>query len=250
MRCERALVEVDPRARLMIEMAVAVHSAHQRRRVADLDLSHMRRDVADGKTDAAIVRTVRLRAVHQLDVVQRHFAGLEQAGHGVRLVHLDRDFLAAREQVVPVESVDVGQLILDVRARYHFHASADRVAFRERDPCRDDVVRLEPPVGRVLVPGNKTWIGRFLDEEVGGPAQDVRPDQVLYRIDNLRVVHQLVGPGEEQVRLVPPVALQRLAGERLVRFERLAVSLRIGRGHDAHRRIETIALERGDGVVR
>src|SRR2546427_11640175 len=70
MRCERALVEVGPRARLMIEMAVAVHSAHQRRRVADLDLSHMRRDVADGKADAAIVRTVRLRAVHQLDVVQ------------------------------------------------------------------------------------------------------------------------------------------------------------------------------------
>ena len=39
-------------------------------------------------------------------------------------------------------------------------------------------------------------------------------------------------------------------GVRFVRFERLAVSLRIGRGHDAHRKIETIALERGDGVVR
>src|SRR5207247_2669874 len=59
MRCERALVEVGPRARLMIEMAVAVHSAHQRRRVADLDLAHMRRAVADGKADAAFVRAVR-----------------------------------------------------------------------------------------------------------------------------------------------------------------------------------------------
>src|SRR5438876_8455535 len=55
------------------------------------------------------------------------------------------------------------------------------------------------------------------------------------------MVHQLVRPGEEQVRLVPPVALQRLAGERFVRFERPAVSLRIRRGHDAHRRKETIA---------
>lgn len=54
--------------------------------------------------------------MHQLDVVQRHFSGLQEAGHRIFFVDLDRDFLAARQQVVLVEGVDVRQLVLLVRA--------------------------------------------------------------------------------------------------------------------------------------
>ena len=192
---------------------------------------------------------VRLGAVHELDVMQRHLAGLEQDRHGLRLLDVDRDLLTAREQVVLVEGVDMGQLVAGVRAGNHLHAAADEVAARERDPRGDDVVRLEPPVGGVLVPGDETGIGRFLDEEIGRPAQDVRADHVLHRIDDLRVVNQLVRPGEQQVRLVAPVALQRLALDGLVRFERHAVVPRVVGGHDAHRGVVAVALVAGDRVV-
>ncbi len=69
----------------------------------------------------------------------------------------------------------------------------------ERDPGGHHVVGIEAPVGRVLVPGHEARVVRLLDEEVGGPAQDVRPDHVLDRVEDLRVVHQFVGPGEEEV---------------------------------------------------
>src|SRR5688572_3653066 len=70
MRREGGLVQVAARARLVVEVAVAVDAAHQGRRVADLDLAYVRGDVADGEADASVARAVRLRAVHQLDVVQ------------------------------------------------------------------------------------------------------------------------------------------------------------------------------------
>jgi hypothetical protein len=59
--------------------------------------------------------------VHQLDVVQRHFTGIE---HAIDAFHLDRDLLATREQVVLVEGVDVLEVVLRLRARQEFHAAA------------------------------------------------------------------------------------------------------------------------------
>ena len=108
----------------------------------------------------------------------------------------------------------------------------------------------QPPVSRILVPGNEAGVIRFLDEEVGRPAQDIGSDQVLDRIDDSRVMHELVCPGEKQMRLVAPVSLQRLARDGFVRLERLAVLLRLGGRHHAHRRVEAVAAESVDGGLR
>ena len=142
--------------------------------------------------------------------------GLEADADRLRLVDLDRDLLAAREQVVAMEGVEVRQLVDRVRARDELHVAVLRRRVGERDPGGDDVGRLEPPVGRVLVPGDEAGAARLLDEEVGGPAEDVGADHVGHRVEDRRMVDELVGPGEQQVRLVPQVALQRRAGDRLV----------------------------------
>ena len=55
MRGERGLVEVAFRPRLVIEVTVAVDPAHEGRRVANLQLRNVRRDVANGQADAAVI---------------------------------------------------------------------------------------------------------------------------------------------------------------------------------------------------
>src|SRR5258706_16466719 len=71
----------------------------------------------------------------------------------------------------------------------------------------------------------------------------MRPDHVLDGIEDLRLVHQLVRPSEQQMHLVAPVALQRLAGLCLVRLQRVAIAARLGGGHDADWRVEALAPE-------
>src|SRR6266850_110673 len=65
MRGERSLVEIRLRARLVIEMAVAIDTTHEHRRVVHLRLAHVSRDIADGEADAPIVRPVGLGAVRE-----------------------------------------------------------------------------------------------------------------------------------------------------------------------------------------
>ena len=68
-------------------------------------------------------------------------------------------------------------------------------------PGGDDVRTGQPPVGRVLVPGHEGRRARFLDEEVGGPAQEVGAVQVLDRIDDLFLMDDIRQEAEQQVRL-------------------------------------------------
>ncbi len=137
----------------------------------------------------------------------------------LRLVDLDRDLLAARQQVVAMEGVEVRKLLDRVRPRDELHVAVLRRGVGERDPGGHHVGRIQPPVGRVLVPGDEAGAARLLDEEVGGPAKDVGADHVGHRIEDCRMVDQLVGPGEQQVGLVPQVALDRRARGRLVGLE-------------------------------
>ena len=128
----------------------------------------------------------------------------------------------ARQQVVLVERVDVLEMILSLRAGNEFHAAAFEIGRRQRHPGGDDVVLAQSPIERVLMPGHEAWAFGFLDEEVRRPAQQVRTEDRFDGIENLRVVHQFVDPGEQQMRLVAEIALQRFAGIRLMRFERAA----------------------------
>ena len=213
MRGERGFVQVALRARLVVEIAVLVLAAHQRGRIAHLGLAHVSRDVADRQADAAVVGSVRLRAVHHLDVMQRHLARLEDAIHRLSLVDLHRDLLAARKQVVLVEGIDMRELLAFGEPGMKCMQPLSRLA-GERHPRGHHVVLLEAPIGRILVPGDEAGAVRLLDEEVRGPAQEIGPEHVLDRVEDLGMVDQLVAPGEQQVRLVPPIALQRLAGLR------------------------------------
>ena len=146
---------------------------------------------------------------NQLDVVKGDLARLQDQVDRLGRVDFHRHLLAAREQVVFMIGIVVWDLITDMGSRHHLHATADRVRMGERDPGGDHVGRIEAPIRRVLVPGDEAGALLLLDEESRGPAEDVRADRVLDRIQDLRVMDQLVRPGEEQVRLVPPVRLDR-----------------------------------------
>src|SRR5258708_4013871 len=87
------------------------------------------------------------------------------------------------------------------------------------------------------MPGHEAWIMRFLDEEAGIPAQDIRPEQILDRIENSGVPDHLVDPGEEHVAAMAHLRLDRAAAAGLIVLE-LAAEI----GHFA-------GAERIDGEV-
>ena len=127
-------------------------------------------------------------------MMQRHFARLQHNGDGVFFVHLDGDFLAAREQIVFREGVPVRNLFLRVRAGNEAHRAVRFIAGRECDPRGDDVGFIEAPVSRILMPGNEGRIACFLDEKVGGPAQQVRAVKIFDGVHDVGVAHQIAQP--------------------------------------------------------
>ncbi len=168
----------------------------------------MGRDVADGEANAPVIGTVRLRSVEQQHMVKRGLARLQLNEHGLRLVDIDCDLLTPGEQVVLVEGVFVLDLAL-VGPGNELHAAGNLIRRRHGDPGGGNIGRTEAPIGRVLMPGNKTRIVRFLDEEAGVPAQDIRPEQILHGIQDFGVPHHLVDPGEQHVAAVAHLALDR-----------------------------------------
>src|SRR5260221_7510211 len=85
---------------LRLEIAEFVHAAHERSAVMRSDdLSDIGRQVTDGEADPALTRRVWIGAVDQPYMVQRHLAWPQLQQAVARLIHVDRDFLAARQQV-------------------------------------------------------------------------------------------------------------------------------------------------------
>ncbi len=117
-------------------------------------LADIRRDIADREADTWLVRGVDLRSVDDSDVMERHFAGLEHDVHSLRFVHLNRDFLSARECIFGVVGFVLGKRGTLMRARNHAHAAILSGAARKRDPGGGNVGRMESPIGCVLMPGN------------------------------------------------------------------------------------------------
>jgi hypothetical protein len=56
-------------------------------------------------------------------------------------------------------------------------------------------------MGRVLVPRHEGRISRLLDEEVGGPAQQIRAMEIPDGVEDRAASHELGEPGKQQVRL-------------------------------------------------
>ena len=127
-----------------------------------------------------------------------------------------------------------------VRARQETHRAALRRGVGKRHPGGDDIVGVEPPIGRILVPGDEGRVVRLLDEEIGRPAEQVRPQQILHRVEDARMVDDLVGPAEQQMDLVAHVGMDRVAGLALIGLQPVAVAPRLRRGEGAER--EDIAV--------
>ena len=141
-------------------------------------------------------------------------------------------------------------MILRLRAGQELHAAALEVGGRERHPGGHHRVLAQTPVEGILMPGYEPGAVRLLDEEIRGPAEQIGPQHILGGIDDPGVVHDLVDPGEEQVRLVPPVALQRSPGRGLVPLEAAAIAGHLSGGKRRHREVVAVAaigIERRTG---
>ena len=90
------------------------------------------------------------------------------------MVDLDHHLLAARQKIVLGEGVAMGDLIELVAAGMYSIAPFALGRWCEGDPRRHDIGLTQAPIGRVLVPRHEGRIGRLIDEEVGGPAQQIR----------------------------------------------------------------------------
>src|SRR6266851_349965 len=69
------------------------------------------------------------------------------------------------------------------------------------------------------MPGYEARVMRFLDEEAGIPAQDVRTQQVLDGIQDLGMPDHVVDPGEEHVAAMAHLALDRASARGFIILE-------------------------------
>ena len=108
---DRAGIEVGLRHRFEVETAELVRAADQRGRGARTELPDRCGDVADGIPDPVMAAAVLTGPVEDADMIQRHFARTQHEVDGLVFVNLDRDFLAAAQQVSFGEGVAVGNLL-------------------------------------------------------------------------------------------------------------------------------------------
>ena len=129
--------------------------------------------------------------------------------------------------------------------RQHVHAARDAARIRQRDPRGDVLVRLEAEVSRVLVPRGKRRGTRVLDEERAPENEDVGTDHVLDSIEHARVPHELVRPGQVNVRGAAPLELGLLQRRAQVRFRSLEITQIPGRflsGQSRHRKQKPVMV--------
>src|SRR5579871_3562277 len=72
------------------------------------------------------------------------------------------------------------------------------------------------------MPGHESGIARLLDEKAGVPAEDVRAQQILDRIQDFWMADHLVDPGKQHVAAMAHLALDRAAAPRFVVLEAAA----------------------------
>ena len=77
--------------------------------------------------------------MHEAHTVQRHFARRQFDDDRFRRIHVDCDFLTAREKVVARERIAMRNLIGRVRTGNEFHRAVRSVTRRECNPRGDDV---------------------------------------------------------------------------------------------------------------
>src|SRR5688500_12615647 len=215
-------IELGDWRRQMIEMAMRIAAAHQQRRQAiRADRAHPRGNVADADADPPVGSPVGRGAMRTKRVEQRQLACFEL--HRDRVAVLDGldDDLSGAVDAVLEPCRGVMHLARLAMRRQHVHAARDAARIRQRDPRGDVLVRLEAEVSRVLVPRGKRRGTRVLDEERAPDNEDVGTDHVLDSIEHARVPHELVRPGQVNVRGAAPLELGLLQRRAQVRFRSL-----------------------------
>ncbi len=188
------------RSLLQIEVAVVAPVDERGRPARTTQLSDIARDISDSKAAAALAGGIRARTMDQQQVMQRHLARSQYEIDGLALVDIGQHGLAARQHVVPIAGVAMHERRV-VAARNNPHAAIPAVRWRKGQPGGRRVGRAQSPIGRVLMPGHVVRLARPLVEKTGAPAQNVRPQHALDRIEDALVVNQLPKPGHQQVRL-------------------------------------------------
>ena len=61
------------------------------------------------------------------------------------------------------------------------------------------------------MPRDKTRTIGLFDKKRAAPANDVRSDTVLHRIQDRRMMRNRIRPGEQQMRFMSPITLQGFA---------------------------------------
>jgi hypothetical protein len=88
-------------------------------------------------------------------------------------------------------------------ARNDPHASTLHGRGRKRQPSGHDVTRLiQAPIGDVLMPADVIVALGLLGEKHRLPGQDIRPDDPLHGIQDLRMSDHFLRPAIDQMRLV------------------------------------------------
>ena len=135
--------EIGGGTRFKIEVPEAIAATHQHRGVPHRrELAQVGRDVPCGESDAPVRTAVWGRAVHDQHVMERHLAGGQHDVDRILLVDVSRDLLTARQQIVPVGGVAMGELAR-LAARHDAHAAGLRRTWAERNPRGHHIVRGE-----------------------------------------------------------------------------------------------------------
>src|SRR5216684_6382592 len=94
------------------------------------------------------------------------------------------------------------------------------------------------------MPGDEARVMRFLDEEAGIPAQDVRTEQVLDGIEYLGMPDHVVDPGEEHMAAMAHLALDRTSARGFIVLEPAAKISHFARAQRVDREvIAAVAIE-------
>ena len=106
-----------------------------------------------------------------------------------------------------------------VRARHDAHASIFHVRIRQADPARHFLLRIESVVRRILMPRHEPAILRLLGEHRCAEQQDIRPDDRLDRIKDVRIARQRNDPGRCYVGFDLELLLAFFAQYRVIAVE-------------------------------
>jgi len=154
-------------------------------------VAHRRRDISDGKANAAVFRPVLAGGMEASAMMKRHLTGFQRAMDGVLLPDIG-DCLAARQKIIIGKGIFMRDKAALVASRDEAHAPCLDADIGQGDPCRHFIVRFtHAPVGDVLVPGDGLGTARLLDEQLDRPGQKVGSQYCLDDVQNGRGARRL-----------------------------------------------------------